>query len=147
MLLKICMMCLLGVFLWELADGEVMAFAGIKLRPPLSTSLMRCGYGAPLPIQAAAIPLLTSGILFPYYSYTLANLYIHMFTSGLSCILHAETGSGKTLAYLLPLLKRLINHDKTNTILPIQSLIIVPTKVLTHSLTHSFVYSSTYSIT
>ncbi len=54
--------------------------------------------------------------------------------TGLSCILHAETGSGKTLAYLLPLLKRLINTEKTNAVLPIQSLIIVPTKVFIYSL-------------
>ena len=76
--------------------------------------------------------------------HSLANFYIHIFTSGLTCILHAETGSGKTLAYLLPLLKRLINYDKTNTILPIQSLIIVPTKV-THSLTHLFIHILTKS--
>ena len=83
-----------------------LVFAGIRLRPPLSSSLSRLGISQPTPIQAAAVAPLTAGA---------------------SCILHAETGSGKTLAYLLPLLKRLLGTADRS---PFQAVVVVPTKEL-----------------
>jgi superfamily II DNA/RNA helicase len=56
------------------SESRDFIFAGMKLSPPLSTSLQRLGVKSPSPIQGAAMPSLASG---------------------LSCIIHAETGSGK----------------------------------------------------
>ena len=90
------------------ASANDLVFAGIRLRPPLSSSLRRLGISQPTPIQAAAIAPLTAGA---------------------SCILHAETGSGKTLAYLLPLLKRLLGSGPVDST-PFQAVVVVPTKEL-----------------
>ncbi|RYG93986.1 DEAD/DEAH box helicase, partial [archaeon] len=85
-----------------------MEFAGIKLSPPLSTSLKQLGITKPSPIQQASIASLSSGV---------------------SALLHAATGTGKTLAYLLPALKRLLQIPP-NEHKPLQIVIIAPTKEL-----------------
>ena len=91
-----------------LGRGCDVLFGGLRLRPPLSSSLRRLGIARPTPIQAAALAPLTAGA---------------------SCILHAETGSGKTLAYLLPLLKRLLGSSPVDST-PFQAIVVVPTKEL-----------------
>ena len=89
-------------------DANTIVFGGVKLHPPLSTSLRRLGITEPSPIQRAAIsPLCT----------------------GLTCILHSQTGSGKTIAYLLPILKRLFASGEA-PFAPLQAIIVVPTKEL-----------------
>lgn len=88
--------------------NEDYRFAGIKFSHPISSGLSALGVKEPTPIQKSSVGPLTAGV---------------------SAILHAETGSGKTLAYLLPLLKRLY-HSPSEERLPMQALIIVPTKEL-----------------
>ena len=88
--------------------GDDIVFSGIKFGSPISNALRSMDISNGTPIQLAAIPSLTMGQ---------------------SAVLHAETGSGKTLTYLLPLLKRLYNNNNHNHI-PLQALIIVPTKEL-----------------
>jgi superfamily II DNA/RNA helicase len=100
---------IVGITPIEIVHDKGFIFAGVKFKPPLSTSLQAMGLTNPTPIQRAAIAPLTSG---------------------LSAILHAETGSGKTLAYLLPLLKRICGDSEGNDLSPLQAFIIVPTKEL-----------------
>ena len=63
-----------------------MTFPETGLPPALVAALAKENITEPLPIQAAAIPVLLTGK---------------------SAYLNSETGSGKTLAYLLPLFCRL----------------------------------------
>ena len=97
-----------------------VVFSGVKFGLPMSNALRSMDISNGTPIQLAAIPSLTMGQ---------------------SAVLHAETGSGKTLTYLLPLLKRLYHNDNKNgdfgddknsgiQHVPLQALIIVPTKEL-----------------
>lgn len=62
-----------------------MTFSELGLSAPLAEALAKLGFTEPMPIQAAAWPVLRAGK---------------------DAALHAETGTGKTLAYLLPLLER-----------------------------------------
>jgi len=63
-----------------------MTFAELNLNPAILKALTACGYSAPTPIQAQAIPLVMAG---------------H------DLIATAQTGTGKTAAFILPALERL----------------------------------------
>ncbi|HEY4744742.1 MAG TPA: DEAD/DEAH box helicase, partial [Desulfuromonadaceae bacterium] len=63
-----------------------MTFAELNLNPAILKALTACGYSAPTPIQAQAIPLVMAG---------------H------DLIATAQTGTGKTAAFVLPALERL----------------------------------------
>jgi superfamily II DNA/RNA helicase len=83
-------------------------FAGIKFSSPVSIALRKLHIiNNPSPIQEASLPIVCSGA---------------------SCLLHAPTGSGKTYCYLLPILKRIYEHNNLNK--PLQALLVVPTPEL-----------------
>ena len=63
-----------------------MTFSSLGLSPALVRSTAELGYGAPTPVQAAAIPPILEG----------RDVWAS-----------AMTGSGKTAAFALPLLERL----------------------------------------
>src|SRR5512140_592429 len=66
-----------------------VSFEELDLAPALLQAIARCGYSAPPPIQAQAIPLLLNGS---------------------DVIGSAQTGTGKTAAFVLPALHRLLTQ-------------------------------------
>ena len=64
-----------------------MTFSTLNLAPALLDAVAACGYAAPTPIQAAAIPAVLAGR---------------------DVIASAQTGTGKTAAFVLPALHRLL---------------------------------------
>ncbi len=82
-----------------------MNFKQFNLDPALAAAVERCGYQAPTPIQAQAIPHLLRG----------SDLL------GL-----AQTGTGKTAAFVLPTLQRLLAGQQK----AIRCLILTPTREL-----------------
>lgn len=81
-----------------------MTFAELGLSAPLVDALAKLGFTEPMPIQAAAWPVVRAGQ---------------------DAALHAETGTGKTLAYLLPLLERLDARREAT-----QAVVLAPTHEL-----------------
>jgi superfamily II DNA/RNA helicase len=86
--------------------GPPMPFAALGLAPSLLQAIADKGYGAPTPIQAAAIPAILRGG---------------------DVLAAAQTGSGKTAAFALPILQLLRSPAPPR--LP-QALILTPTREL-----------------
>jgi ATP-dependent RNA helicase DDX51/DBP6 len=86
------------------------SFADLNLDSKLEENLKRKGYEKSLAVQAAVIPLLSSG---------------PKFYNGDICI-SAATGSGKTLAYILPMVEQLRRKVLTR----LRGLVVVPTREL-----------------
>lgn len=61
-------------------------FASLGLNPAIERALLECGYTAPTPVQAQAIPA---------------------FMAGHDLLVSSQTGSGKTAAFMLPALHRI----------------------------------------
>ena len=83
--------------------GEGPRFEDMGLAPRVMEGVKAAGFATPSPIQAAAIPLVLSGI---------------------DLIGQAQTGTGKTAAYGLPAMSRL-RHNKT-----VEILVLTPTREL-----------------
>ncbi len=88
-----------------------MPFSSLGLSPALLRALAEKGYGAPTPIQTAAIPAAIAGR---------------------DVLGSAQTGSGKTAAFALPILQRLESSalTKTEKNRTVKALILVPTREL-----------------
>src|SRR5688500_11318375 len=71
-----------------------MPFTQLHLHPNLLKGIRELGFTRPTPVQAAAIPLATTG------------------RDVLAC---AQTGSGKTAAFLLPIMHRLLDKPRRTT--------------------------------
>lgn len=95
-----------------------MLFKDLQLIQPIQSALEQCGYTAPTPIQAAAIPHALEG------------------RDVLGC---AQTGTGKTAAFALPILQlvyqRLQSGDRSKGI---KALILTPTRELAIQIEESF---------
>lgn len=85
-----------------------MTFSSLGLSPALVRSTEELGYGAPTPVQEAAIPPILQG----------RDVWAS-----------AKTGSGKTAAFALPLLERLSSAPAASRRLP-RALVVVPTREL-----------------
>jgi ATP-dependent RNA helicase RhlE len=85
-----------------------MTFSSLGLSPALIRSTEELGFGAPTPVQAAAIPPILEG----------RDVWAS-----------AMTGSGKTAAFALPLLERLSAAPAPSRRLP-RALVVVPTREL-----------------
>tara|TARA_R110002096_G_scaffold173997_9_gene349628 strand:+ start:2034 stop:3281 length:1248 start_codon:yes stop_codon:yes gene_type:complete len=83
-----------------------MPFSSFGLAPDLEQAVSQ--YGAPTPVQSAAIPVVLAG----------GDL-----------LATAQTGSGKTAAFVLPLIQRWLNCDPKSR-RPMHTLILVPTREL-----------------
>jgi len=88
-----------------------MSFADLGLAPSLVRALHECGYTAPTPIQAQAIPAVLAGR---------------------DLLAAAQTGTGKTAGFTLPILQRLseIDFSRVNHKARIRVLILTPTREL-----------------
>jgi Rad3-related DNA helicase len=84
-----------------------MSWGDAGLDPRLLRALAKLGFGAPTPVQAAAIPKALEGK---------------------DIVARAGTGSGKTLAYLLPALHKVLASGDTKT--GWRALVLVPTREL-----------------
>ncbi len=82
-----------------------MTFTDFKFEQKLLDGLDAMGFDKPTPIQEQAIPIILNN---------------H------DLIACAQTGTGKTAAYVLPILNKIIQHDKQN----LNTLIIAPTREL-----------------
>src|SRR3712207_918704 len=87
----------------ESMTTKTTTFEDLGINNNITRALEEIGFGAPFPIQEAAIPLILKGT---------------------DIIGQAHTGTGKTAAYSLPILTK-INRNG-----PIQALILVPTREL-----------------
>ncbi|MEZ4601388.1 MAG: DEAD/DEAH box helicase [Syntrophotaleaceae bacterium] len=85
-----------------------MTFAELNLSAPLNKALSVCGFTAPTPIQAQAIPPALAGR---------------------DLIATAQTGTGKTAAFMLPALERLQQRGKNGKGAP-RVLVLAPTREL-----------------
>lgn len=92
-------------------------FEDLGISAPIIKALNEYGYKDPFPIQQESIPI---------------------FLKGLDMIGQAHTGTGKTAAYALPILTKI----KSNV--PIQALILVPTRELALQVTHEINKFSKY---
>ncbi len=89
-----------------------MTFAELGLSPEIQRAIDELGYTEPTPIQARAIPLVTSGT---------------------DLMAAAQTGTGKTAAFVLPLLERLkkfASASASPAMHPVRALILTPTREL-----------------
>ena len=92
-----------------------MTFSSLGLCEPILKAIKETGYTAPTPIQAKAIPLILKGD---------------------DVLAAAQTGTGKTAGFTLPLLERMVQHNKptdTHKGQPkrhIRALILTPTREL-----------------
>lgn len=84
------------------------AFAALGLSPRLARAAAELGYGAPTPVQAAAVPAVLAGR---------------------DLLATAATGSGKTAAYAFPLLQHLDDRARPVPRRP-RVLVLVPTREL-----------------
>jgi ATP-dependent RNA helicase DeaD len=84
-------------------NTKTTTFEDLGVSKNITRALEEIGFGAPFPIQEAAIPLILKGT---------------------DIIGQAHTGTGKTAAYSLPILTKIIRNG------PIQALILVPTREL-----------------
>lgn len=82
-----------------------MSFANFPLRPELHKALEALNFHQPTPIQEQAIPRVLEGR---------------------DLLASAQTGTGKTLAFVLPLLHRMLEHQRPG----IGALILLPTREL-----------------
>jgi ATP-dependent RNA helicase RhlE len=82
-----------------------MNFQSFKFHPHIASGVAMAGYTTPTPIQAQAIPLVMEG----------------RDVMGL-----AQTGTGKTAAFVLPILQRLMQGERST----IRTLIVAPTREL-----------------
>lgn len=88
---------------------SIVSFETSQLAKLLLDNVSRSGYGAPTPIQKAAIPALLAA------------------RDVMGC---AQTGSGKTAAFLLPILHNLLEAEKTLRMGRPQVVIVSPTREL-----------------
>ncbi len=96
----------------ETAEPQPQAFAQLQLAEPLSRAVAELGYTEMTPIQAQAIPVVLQGR---------------------DVMGAAQTGTGKTAAFALPLLQRLLKHEKSSTSParhPVRALVLLPTREL-----------------
>jgi superfamily II DNA/RNA helicase len=89
-----------------------MSFEELQLAPPILKAITQCGYSAPTPVQAAAIP---------------------MIIAGRDVIASAQTGTGKTAAFVLPALQRLSSNPKSGP----RVLVLTPTRELAGQITQA----------
>jgi superfamily II DNA/RNA helicase len=99
-----------------------MPFSELRLSPELLQALGKTNYGAPTPVQAAAIPPILRG------------------QDVRAC---AQTGSGKTAAFALPMLQRLL-HRVAARDRQVSGLVLVPTRELANQVGESFRLFSRY---
>jgi ATP-dependent RNA helicase DeaD len=92
-------------------------FKDLGITAPIIRALDENGYKVPFPIQEESIPI---------------------FLKGIDMIGQAHTGTGKTAAYALPILTKIKSH------VPIQALILVPTRELALQVTHEINKFSKY---
>ncbi|MGE0243959.1 MAG: DEAD/DEAH box helicase, partial [Nitrososphaeraceae archaeon] len=92
-------------------------FKDLGISAPIIRALDENGYKDPFPIQEESIPI---------------------FLKGIDMIGQAHTGTGKTAAYALPILTKIKSH------VPIQALILVPTRELALQVTHEINKFSKY---
>jgi ATP-dependent RNA helicase DeaD len=92
-------------------------FKDLGITAPIIRALDENGYKVPFPIQEESIPI---------------------FLKGIDMIGQAHTGTGKTAAYALPILTKIRSH------VPIQALILVPTRELALQVTHEINKFSKY---
>ena len=85
-----------------------MSFAELGLHPIILNSLKGCGYDAPTPVQAQAIPAALTGV---------------------DLLVSSHTGSGKTAAFMLPSLNRLTVESTIRSNGP-RILVLTPTREL-----------------
>jgi ATP-dependent RNA helicase RhlE len=90
-----------------------MPFTQLHLHPNLLKGIRELGFTRPTPVQAAAIPLATTG------------------RDVLAC---AQTGSGKTAAFLLPIMHRLMDKPRRTT----RALVLTPTRELAAQILEDF---------
>lgn len=93
----------------------VAAFAHLKLDQRLNSAVREAGYGAPTPVQAAAIPVILKGR---------------------DLIGTAQTGTGKTAAFVLPILQYLLTNpaQKQRT----RVVVLTPTRELAEQINGTF---------
>ncbi|MDY6953904.1 MAG: DEAD/DEAH box helicase, partial [Thermodesulfobacteriota bacterium] len=92
-----------------------MSFENLELVSPILRALKECGYGAPTPIQAQAIPRVLEGR---------------------DLIASAQTGTGKTAAFVVPGLQRLSASCPGGKRGP-RALVLTPTRELAEQITQS----------
>jgi ATP-dependent RNA helicase RhlE len=92
----------------HLASTPAVTFAALGLEPALLFAVNEQGYGAPTPVQCAAIPAVLRG----------EDLWAS-----------AQTGSGKTAAFVLPMLQRLCRGRRASRGAP-RALVVAPTREL-----------------
>ena len=90
-------------------SSETIAFADLKLLPPIQQALKEAGYVTPTPIQSQAIPLVLDG-------QDLLGV--------------AQTGTGKTAAFCLPIINILTPQQRRREPRSPRSLILTPTREL-----------------
>ncbi|MDO3377800.1 DEAD/DEAH box helicase [Geoalkalibacter halelectricus] len=90
-----------------------MSFDQLQLAAPILQALQGCGYSAPTPIQAKAIPEILAGR---------------------DVLASAQTGTGKTAAFMLPTLQRLATLVKGSKGAP-RVLVLTPTRELAAQVT------------
>lgn len=89
-----------------------VSFSDLNLPEWLSARIAEVGYDAPTPVQAAAIPLVRSGV---------------------DVVAQAQTGTGKTAAFVIPLLAAI--DPKAG---PVQVVILAPTRELARQVCDEF---------
>jgi superfamily II DNA/RNA helicase len=99
-----------------------MSFSSLGLSAPLLRAIDAKKYGAPTPIQSAAIPAILRG------------------GDVRAC---AQTGSGKTAAFALPILQKLL--DRREPTREVDNLILAPTRELAIQIGESFRAYATYA--
>ncbi len=92
----------------------IMRFSDLNLLPDISSALESCGYEAPTPIQAQAIPPMLAG------------------RDLVAC---AQTGTGKTAAFAIPVLQQLTTRPGPRKI---RALVLSPTRELATQIGQSF---------
>jgi len=95
--------------------GNTMSFENLQLAAPILKAVQLCGYTAPTPIQAKAIP---------------------QALAGKDLIASAQTGTGKTAAFVLPALQRLTTPSTaSNKSKGPRILVLTPTRELANQIT------------
>jgi len=95
--------------------GNTMSFENLQLAAPILKAVQLCGYTAPTPIQAKAIP---------------------QALAGKDLIASAQTGTGKTAAFVLPALQRLMTPSTaSNKSKGPRILVLTPTRELANQIT------------
>ncbi|MFK7891348.1 MAG: DEAD/DEAH box helicase [Granulosicoccus sp.] len=95
-----------------------MSFKDLGLIPELVRAVSEQGYDNPTPIQQKAIPIVLAGK---------------------DLLASAQTGTGKTAGFTLPMLQRLVNHDKNpgSKRKGVRALILTPTRELAAQIAES----------